>query len=177
MDKRTKKAIIQAFNDLIERYEFEDITIQMICKKAEVSKATFYRYFRDKYDVMNENYKTLLDYYSGSGQSHDYYSLYLNLFNAGKEHLIKTRKSFKTIGINSFRHFIFRYSYDLLIHITEQNRNGDGLTQQEILQCDVFCHGVSYMYEDWISGKYDLTGEEAASLLYNMMPDSLKYRW
>ena len=37
------------------------ITVADIIAEADVSKATFYRYFHDKYDVMNSNYKELLD--------------------------------------------------------------------------------------------------------------------
>ena len=63
------------------------------------------------------------------------------------------------------------------VRITTENRKGAGLTPQEELQLDVFCYGISYMYRKWIEGNYELSAEEAADLLYEMMPKSLSGYW
>ena len=59
--ERTERDIISAFNRLLSGTGIERITTQMIANEAKVSRATFYRYFRDKYDVLNRNYKDLLE--------------------------------------------------------------------------------------------------------------------
>ncbi|MBR5015534.1 MAG: helix-turn-helix transcriptional regulator, partial [Clostridia bacterium] len=51
MPYRTKNDILVAFNVLAEKKGFERITVQMIADEAGISRATFYRYFKDKYDV------------------------------------------------------------------------------------------------------------------------------
>ena len=61
VSRRTQKAIVDAFNRLISHKGFDEITVADIISEADVSKATFYRYFHDKYDAMNGNYKELLD--------------------------------------------------------------------------------------------------------------------
>ena len=63
MISRTHNAIVNAFLVLIKEHDFNKISVDMIMKKATVSRSTFYRYFKDKYDVMNATYKNLLDYY------------------------------------------------------------------------------------------------------------------
>ena len=60
MPDRTKREIVAAFNRLIARSEMEKITTLRIAEEAEVSKATFYRYFKDKYDVLNYNYSAAI---------------------------------------------------------------------------------------------------------------------
>ncbi|MBR3178888.1 MAG: helix-turn-helix transcriptional regulator, partial [Clostridia bacterium] len=45
---------------LIRKAEFESLTVNDIVREAGISRATFYRHFRDKYDVMNFNYFRLL---------------------------------------------------------------------------------------------------------------------
>ena len=60
MKDRTQEAILNAFNTLIEKNDFDKITIQMIIDEAGVGRTTFYRYFKDKYDVMNYNYMRYL---------------------------------------------------------------------------------------------------------------------
>ena len=51
-----REAIKNAFIEMIEKMPIEQIRTEMLLQKAEVSKATFYRLFRDKYDVMNSVY-------------------------------------------------------------------------------------------------------------------------
>lgn len=48
---RTHRAIQTAFLSLLYRKSFEDIRIQDILDTAPVSRATFYKHFRDKYEI------------------------------------------------------------------------------------------------------------------------------
>lgn len=48
---RTHRAIQNAFLSLLSRKSFEDMRIQDILETAPVSRATFYKHFRDKYEV------------------------------------------------------------------------------------------------------------------------------
>lgn len=177
MIERTQKAILDAFNHLISLHSFDKISVNMIVKEAQISRATFYRYFRDKYEVMNFNYKQLLDFSSVSARCGNFEELFFALYSEAEKSWGTIRKITDTIGTNSFGEFIYTYSYDLVEKIVKQNRNGVGLTEPEKLQCDVFCHGCSFMYQQWILGKYSLPAKEAANALYAMMPTSFKYYW
>lgn len=177
MLRRTQKAIVDAFNRLIARKRFDDITVRDIIAEADVSKATFYRYFHDKYDVMNSNYKELLDEFMSLEECSSYRDLYYRLFQAGATKLRDIKGTFGSSGVNSFETFIFTYSRQAVVRITAQNREGKGLTPQEELQLDVFCHGICYMYRKWIEGKYELSANEAADLLFDMMPKTLNCYW
>lgn len=172
---RTKDCIINAFNNLIKYNEFEKISVEMIIKEAKISKATFYRYFKDKYDVMNTNYKILLDDYSR--KSTNYKDLYEGLYKYGIKNWKFMQRAFDTTGCNSFCEYIGKYSYQMVEQVTRQNRNGKGLSEEEKLQLDVYCIGISYMYKNWIQEKYALSPSEAANALYDLMPSSLKNYW
>lgn len=171
----TRQRLISAFNQLILKTELENITVAMIADKAEVGKATFYRYFKDKYDIMNSNYKHTLDMFLDSCSN--YQELYCELFRFAQEKIRPLYRTFNSSGINSLENFIFEYSKSVVERITQENRNGAGFTEQEQLQIDVFCHGISYMYKKWTLGKYRLTPEDAAEALYRMMPETLKSYW
>ena len=131
MPDRTKREIVAAFNRLIARSEMEKITTLRIAEEAEVSKATFYRYFRDKYDVLNYNYQSLLD--RSLKQCGNYRDLYVLLYSFARDQWQNFTRAFNTTGINSFDNFIYSYSRDVVEEITKQNRNGEGLTQEETL--------------------------------------------
>lgn len=177
MIQRTRKNIIHAFNQLIKNHDIEQISVEMIIRKADISKATFYRYFNDKYDVMNANYKELLDYYASSGNCKSYLELYELLYKYGIRNWKFLQRAFNTTGYNSFCRFISEYSTNLIVQITMLNRGGAGLTETEKLQCDVFCIGVSFMYRNWIFEKYPLSPAEAAQALYEIMPATLRDYW
>lgn len=174
---RTKRAIVNGFNTLIAKRDFDDITAKDIMLEAKVSKATFYRYFKDKYDVMNYNYKSILDEALSTEGIDNYRDLFLQLYNMGAERLASISRTFGSTGVNSFERYIYEYSSDIVEKITRQNRENAGLTESEIMQLDVFCYGISFMYKKWVNSTYDISAEEAADRLFEMMPPTLRDYW
>lgn len=49
--ERTKRDIIAAFQGLLQKQNFDDITVDAICKAALVNRTTFYRYFPSKVEL------------------------------------------------------------------------------------------------------------------------------
>lgn len=49
-----RKAIIDAVLKLMEEYEFDSLTVRMICDTANISTGTFYHYFSDKNALIHE---------------------------------------------------------------------------------------------------------------------------
>ena len=47
---KTKQALCDAFQDLMEERPFEKITVNALCERAAVRRGTFYNHFFDKYD-------------------------------------------------------------------------------------------------------------------------------
>lgn len=52
--RRTRKLIKQAFLSLLEQKEYEQITVTDIIEKADYNRATFYRHYRDKQELVDE---------------------------------------------------------------------------------------------------------------------------
>lgn len=177
MTNRTYNAIIDAFIRLIKEYDFNKISVDMIMTKSSVSRSTFYRYFKDKYDVMNAIYKNLLDYYVSPDRSKNYRDLCYHLFKYGQENLSVFKNALSSTGFNSLYNFIYEYSYETALAITRSNRNGAGFTPAEELQVDVFCNGICAIYRNMIGQRYNLNPSDAADALYEMMPESLKHYW
>ena len=49
---KTKSALQEAFFSLISEKPFNDITVNELCDRAGVRRATFYKHFSDKYDFL-----------------------------------------------------------------------------------------------------------------------------
>lgn len=172
---RTQKNIVDAFNRLIAKQELADITSAMIAHEAEISKSTFYRYFDDKYDVMNYNFKELLD--DCVMHSSNYRDMFLLILQRMETEWKTLLKAFNSTGINSLENYIYNYSKEIAIAITKQNRNGKNMTPEELFQTELFCSGVSHVYRKWAGGDYTISAQTAADLLYSMIPPSLKHSW
>lgn len=177
MLNRTFSAIIDGFNRLILQFDFRDISVEMIMKEAQVSRSTFYRYFKDKYDVMNANFKNMLDYYIRPEHSSNYRDLCYHLFDCGQKNLKSLKRALDSTGFNSLGNFIYEYSYKNALEITKQNRGGKGFTPVEELQVDIFCNGICAVYRNMAFGRYEISPSEAADALFEMMPESLKHYW
>ena len=167
--------ILLALNRLIARMDMEKITTEKIVEEAKISRATFYRYFKDKYDVLNRNYKELLD--GCLRQCSGYRELFTLLYRHAREEWSDFHRAFSTTGVNSFGNYISRYSRSVVEQITSENRGGQGLTAKEQLQLDVFCRGISDMYKKWTLGQYALDADAAADALFAMMPATLRDYW
>ena len=50
---RTLKIFSDTLFKLLTEKAFENITVNEICEKASIPRATFYNYFDDKYDLMS----------------------------------------------------------------------------------------------------------------------------
>ena len=57
---RTRKAIVDTFVDLLEIQDFTSITISQIAEEAMINRATFYRHFLDKYDLLEKTIQEIL---------------------------------------------------------------------------------------------------------------------
>lgn len=57
--RRTQSVIVRSFVDLLQKHNFKDISVRDILKEANVSRTTFYRYYEDKYLLL----EALLNYY------------------------------------------------------------------------------------------------------------------
>lgn len=57
-----KKALITLLKD----YKFNLITINQIIKEAEITRSTFYRYYEDKYDLLNVIEEDIIDRIKGT---------------------------------------------------------------------------------------------------------------
>ena len=57
---KTKKAIFQAFSELLKEKELRKITVQEVVDKADISRVTFYKYYLDVYDLYDKIENELL---------------------------------------------------------------------------------------------------------------------
>lgn len=81
--RRTKTFLMQALIRLMEKQSFEQISVIDICNEALVHRATFYKHYKDKYDLLTNTLETLKVYIFADNASERAYlndkELFLNV--------------------------------------------------------------------------------------------------
>ena len=168
MNKWTRKRILDVFTGLVSEYGYEHVTVAMILEKAEVGKTTFYRYFDNKADLLYEHYKDLYDAAIEDEHCVELKDLFIVLFRIAREHP-EELSLFDTIGIDSYREFIYKYTCARGKQILEKAW-GRPLTQKENFSVAFFCGGGARMLEEFACGRYrDMTPEEAGNIAASIM--------
>lgn len=177
MINHVENDIIQAFNRLIQKQSFDKLTVTMIAKEAGVGKATFYRHFKDKYDVMNANYKLLLDDLVRREDCHNYRDLIYLLLETSQEKWKPLIRAFDSTGYNSLTNFLYKYTMALTLEIYRQNFPGKPLPDLYRLQAHLINRGMTEVYELWVRGEFDLDAAKTADAIYEMLPKDLRDLW
>lgn len=59
--KRTLNAFSKALADMISHQSFESVTVNALCEQADYPRSTFYNYFEDKFDLLNDCFSQIVD--------------------------------------------------------------------------------------------------------------------
>ena len=57
--RRTKKAIKEALIEVLKKKNVENVTIKELADKADITRATFYQYYRDPVDTLEQLQKEI----------------------------------------------------------------------------------------------------------------------
>lgn len=179
----TKKKIMNCFWEEYKLKPIEKITIISITKSAGIHRSTFYEYFKDIYDLLEQFETNFLEHLKNEFiplvQSN--LSKITNSDDAGLENFINTTMSFfaeygdylyyltGSLGDPSFRkklYCLFKSSFLALHNITTDSPYADYLAS---LVFSIILNNLEYWYEH----KNTLTLEKIIVLTYNLIGNNL----
>lgn len=147
----TRKIIVDAVKNLLERKNFEKITVSEIIEEAGVSKPTFYRYFKSKYDLAAAIFsdcvtKDVLMQYNGK----NYDEFQLMVYEKIKENKKYLKKVFKTSGPESFYEFLVKYISESYM---QHGRERFGITEfsdEQLFKIDITSNAWARSIKKWV---------------------------
>lgn len=169
----TKQHITDCFNVLFRKYPIDRITINMIIESAGVSKSTFYRHFLDKYDVMNYNYKRVLDDIFLYNECKSWNELFTSILSFVEKDIVRIRNAFLCLGANSYDKFVFDYSFNRMNEKCIE-KHGRALSEDEIYTAKIIIYGCLYAVKDWTFSDKRIPKEELAAQIDNAVPQKYK---
>ena len=178
MKRKTAKEILaESFQELAAVKSVDKITIQDIVDNCGYSPATFYRNFKDKYDLIAWEHARSVAKIVDQTSADDYLwkqTLYdgARLYNENRDYLVNLLKH--TSGHDSFMRYMTEInSAALEKYILSVNGNQE-LTHEEMMYVKMYCHSIVGLACEWMLGEIDTTLEEIAKVYERSIPDPLK---
>ena len=112
--KKTKKAIYEAFTKLLEKKSFSNITVQEIIDEADIGRSTFYSHFETKDDLLNDICNGIFEHVFSENlskeKSHDFSIANSNLDYCKSDNKHLTRQTLRQKElINKITHILYHF--------------------------------------------------------------------
>ena len=157
-----------------ETIKYKLATVTEIVETCGVTRQTFYRNFKDKYDLINWYFdKILLESFEHMGEGKTVYEGLVNKFHYIQQEKLFFKAAFKNDDQNCLRDHDFQL---ICAFYTEQleTRMACRLSRQLQFQLEMYCQGSIYMTVQWVLGYRKCSAEELAHALASAMPEELQ---
>ena len=172
-NEKTKLKIAYSLKNRMQTNSLSKISIKDIVNDCGLTRQTFYRHFKDKYDCVNWYFERVAQ------QSFKQLSNGVNL-NDGlikKFELLKAdQRFFYEAFMADDKNSLFQYDYDCIYEFYSSiilKKVGALDTEMEFL-LKMYCKGSIDMTFEWVKEGMKLSEKEFAHLLIEAMPISLK---
>lgn len=177
MKRKTAKEILaESFRELAQSMPIDKITVKDIIGNCGYSQATFYRQFRDKYDLIAWSYtqdlESILDRLKGDVHSwRQALKSVAAYFSAHRQYLANLLTH--TSGYDSFIVNMTAIHQKALLKTLEKLSDLVPMDESARIYGQIYCYGTVLFSCDWILGKHNLSEKELAHVYENALPEPL----
>lgn len=174
--KTTKELLGESIQELAKQKPVDKITVKEIVDNCNLSPATFYRHFHDKFELIAwiYNYQMedlFLDYCSGAEGWRQVLLDMVNILDRDRD--FYRNALINTCGQNSFFLATHIKGVELLTSAISAEA-GDAADEELLFDVRFYLRGVSYSVIDWFLNDSPASVEQLAECLYRAMPERLK---
>ena len=168
-----KYRLAEAMKTCMRTMPVEKITVKEIVQECGTTRQTFYRYFLDKYDLINWYFdKILLESFEHMGEGTTVYEGLCKKFQYLEEEKLFFKAAFRNDQQNCLREHDFRL---ILAFYTRQieEKTKEPISENLRFLLEMYCQGSIYMTVQWVLGERKSTPQEMAKALVSAMPSEL----
>lgn len=163
---RTRALISDALQTLLRKGVFSGITVNDICIEAEVSRATFYLYFEDKYVLLRFTIDRWANEIRDIADVDDFTSLVsaiLDTMHTHKKEIFNILVTDRNVEVQSMVHTGFAKA---MMRAFEKQQAAGHTLHVPAEALSVFCTGgFTYAILWWLEGSFELSREEMCGIL------------
>jgi AcrR family transcriptional regulator len=175
---KTLRSIDQALLSLLREHPFQKITIEMICTTAMINRSTFYKYYPDKYALLEEYLeKTLSEFRSTvrtdfvlaapsevGGQS------YTDLFRETLNHLYENRENYEILWNARICRDIYKEMIEIVRDsILEKMDGREENRRYQFLYATFFASNMMTLVRWWFQNEGQVSRDEVVRIMQGNM--------
>jgi len=168
-----KYKFAESIKRLMKADSLERITVTDIVSNTGLSRQTFYRHFRDKYDLVNWYFDIL------AGQCFDAMGVTLTLreglilkFDFIRREAVFFSQAFRSTDCNSIEQHDYRFILDFYTNIIRKHTRRPPTDDIRFI-LELYCHGSISMTADWAVTGMQKSSESLADDLIAALPQRL----
>lgn len=175
---KTQKALCAAFITLLGEKPFEDITVNELCKKAMIRRATFYQHFEDKYDFLAFFIRQTRDHFTPDEKEHDLnkskYSYFVYLFGELVSFFDAHEKLVESILKSNMlptmlKIFAEEMTMNILSKLQEKQKQGVTFSVPIELLASFYSGGIIQILFFWLESNKEIPKDKLMEYLENIL--------
>ncbi len=174
MKRKTAKEILaESFRELAEKKSIDKITVKDIVENCGYSSATFYRQFKDKYDLIAWSYtqdlRSIVDKLAYTKDS------WQQVLTEVAEYFEEQRDYLSNLllhmnGYDSFVNNMTQIHYERLRFLILKVAPDNKLNEMTEMYIREYCYGTVHLTCEWILGQYKVSFDDLTQVYINSLP-------
>ena len=175
--KTTKELLADSFKELAETKPINKITISNITDNCGLTQPTFYRHFKDKYDMIAWIYvsdaKEIMGQIGTNGYT--WRDTLLDGARYFSDHRVSALNALKhTSGRDSFLALMEQVNTELLCTEVRKKLMTEHMPQDILTMIKIYCYGTVRYTCEWLLDEMPISRETYAEVLERSLPESLR---
>ncbi len=164
-----------AIKKLMKTIPLDKITVSQICDECLTTRQTFYRHFKDKYDLVNNIFQMQCsESFLLMGSKYTLEEALIEKFKFIEEEKTFFSQAFKSQDSNNLIKFDFEMIFDFYKKSILSKNKFTTIPKNILIVLELYCRGSIDLTVEWTLGNIDLNYKEMALLLSQSVPDLLK---
>lgn len=170
---QTKYLFAESIKELMHKQSLDKITVTDIVKKSGKTRQTFYRYFQDKYDLVNWYFEKLADKsFRQIGNSSTLKEGLVKKFTFLLNDKVFFMQAFQSKDYNNVENYDYQCILEFYSSIIQKKI---GTISDDIMfLLEMYCHGSITMTVQWAVHGMQQSPEVIADLLIDALPPRLE---
>ena len=182
---KTKKALSEAFLDLLSKKPFDDITVNELCEAAGIRRATFYKHYSDKINFLTAYVSSLRDTFEREvwksrqpGATKEYYVVYVKLIiKFIANHPVQVDNIFRSSLFPSVMAIVIEQNFRDTCHkLRESEEDGLNLGVSVEVIASMCAGGVAHSLYQWLKEGKKVPADELAEQIGNLIATIIEHK-
>ncbi len=184
---KTLQHIDNALLENLKEHEFRKITVDMICRSALINRSTFYKYYADKYELLDNYLSRVLNGFRKTTATTDFIlaspytiddKIYIDNFRKTIDDIYKNREVYKILWNASIDRAVYEEMEDIISEnilrtVREDSSSAEKITPYHELYASLFASNLMTLVRWWLSNENTVTRKDVETLMNGNMKNGL----